>query len=289
VRRRASSRRAAICSSVISFSSGMAIPPPGIKDVSLGTMGKCVYCGSETPPLTKEHIVPRGLNGHLYLDEASCEDCRKITAEFEREVQNKMFWLLRYDRNIRGLKDKHPEIPIKAFLNDGSVGRTKAPSEAIPLGAYFPIFGPAKMLEKHLNLSHERQHLGVRYFIDLNRIEASRKIGIQGFPSEIPVFSFKRMLCKIAHCTAVAEYGLDRFEPFLCDLIRGKSKEFENFLEANPKAFQRHEEDLHTIEFITDGDLLIAEIRLFASIGAPFYYVVTGRAKRAPFPRNTSV
>ncbi len=289
-RRTASSRRLAICSSVIFLLSSvfMTLPPPGISDVALRTIGKCVYCGDDRSRLTKEHIVPRGLNGHVYLDEASCEVCRKETAEFEREVQNKMFWLLRYDRNIRGLKDKYQKIPFKAFLSDGSTSVVKAPSEAIPLGAYFPIFGPARLLEKHLNLPHQQYRLALRSFVDLSRIEASRGLGIEGIPGEVPLVAFKRMLCKIAHCSAVGEFGIERFEPFLCDLIRGTANNFSDYLETDPVAHPNDRQFLHIIDFITDGDLLITEIRLFASIGGPFYYIVTGRAKGGPFQRYTS-
>jgi hypothetical protein len=258
----------------------------GLPDICLRFIGKCVYCASDSQ-LSKEHIVPRGLNGHLYLDAATCEDCRRATEKFEREVQNDMFWLLRYDRNIRGLKDKHAAIPFRATLTDGSVGVVKAPSEAIPLGAYFPMFGRAKMLESRFNLPHLPPSLALRYFVDLGRIEASKEMGIQGIPSTVPVASFKRMLCKIAHCSAVGELGIDRFEPFLCDLIRGKANDFSPFLETELASLPADQECLHVIDFITDGDLLITEIRLFASIGAPYYYVVTGRAKGDPFPRNT--
>src|SRR6202022_617921 len=45
-------------------------------------------------------------------------------------------------------------------------------------------------------------------------------------------FTYGRMICKIAHALAVAEYGADSFTPFLPDVILGKSPHLTHYLSA---------------------------------------------------------
>lgn len=54
-------------------------------------IGKCIYCGRTDGPLSREHIIPKGLNGEWTLIEASCEYCREITSRFERDFLKKAF------------------------------------------------------------------------------------------------------------------------------------------------------------------------------------------------------
>lgn len=55
-------------------------------------VGACIYCGDPEPPLTREHVLPRGLGGNeapdgfanaLVLQNASCQSCQKITQRIE--------------------------------------------------------------------------------------------------------------------------------------------------------------------------------------------------------------
>jgi hypothetical protein len=140
------------------------------------------------------------------------------------------------------------------------------------------------MLEEHL--MQPPRGLALRYFVDLSRIEAALKGGMDGIPSEVPLRSFVRMLCKIAHCSAVAEYGLDGFEPLLCEVIRGDAHDWSQFVEAEAEVQPNDCEYLHTADFFTNGRLLVVAIRLFASIGAPHYSVVTGRVDGPQFQRG---
>ncbi len=35
--------------------------------VTFKPVGKCIYCGTKQPPLTREHVVPYGLGGeHVF-------------------------------------------------------------------------------------------------------------------------------------------------------------------------------------------------------------------------------
>src|ERR1700681_3245115 len=75
-------------------------------------VGVCIYCGDTTPPLTREHILPRGLGGNvaphgqtqaLVLQKATCEQCRLITSRLEEECLRPM---MNYARARLGLKRK---------------------------------------------------------------------------------------------------------------------------------------------------------------------------------------
>ncbi len=287
-RRSASSLRLAICSSV-SFGSSSFVMLPILtrKTGVVRTVGRCIYCPPNKPaiqPLEVEHMVPRGLGGYYFLREASCQECRKITHGFEHDVINNMFWVLRVQRNVRGLKSKHPKIPVKIFTADGSVERIRIPPDEIPFGATFPIFKRALLFTNRGG--NERDGMKLRYYVDQSRIASAKESGIHGMPSEIPVRSFVRMLCKIAHCTAIADFGIDAFEPLLPELILGKSYNYwRDLVGTEDEPFRCIPEEIHECETFTNGEMLLVKIQLFASIGAPVYHVITGRL-REPLPQH---
>ena len=44
---------------------------------------RCIYCEEGKPPITREHVMPRGLGGGIIYPKASCEECRKVIHEVE--------------------------------------------------------------------------------------------------------------------------------------------------------------------------------------------------------------
>jgi len=93
---------------------------------------------------------------------------------------------------------------------------------------------------------------------------------------------FARMLAKIAHAFAAADVGLDGFEPLLIDFILDKSNVEPNFfigsIDLSPELDILHRTSLETAQ-IVDKQYLVANIRLFAKIGAPQYRVVVGKMR----------
>ena len=61
------------------------IPTNINKPKTYGPLGKCLYCEKLPPEVTlsKEHIIPLGLGSGAIFLKASCEECRKITHQFE--------------------------------------------------------------------------------------------------------------------------------------------------------------------------------------------------------------
>jgi hypothetical protein len=94
--------------------------------------------------------------------------------------------------------------------------------------------------------------------------------------------TFARLIAKIAHCITVRAEGIDGFEPFLTDIIRGKDLSklwyFIGGLDTRPTPYGR---PLSTSLWVGEpgrkDDFIFAEIRLFADLGAPIYYAIVGQ------------
>jgi 5-methylcytosine-specific restriction endonuclease McrA len=50
------------------------------------SIGRCIYCRTTDGPLTREHVIPKGLGGHLVLHEATCTPCQKLIGKIETAV-----------------------------------------------------------------------------------------------------------------------------------------------------------------------------------------------------------
>jgi hypothetical protein len=125
---------------------------------------------------------------------------------------------------------------------------------------------------------------------------------VQQFPegTRVGVIEFNerpyaRMLAKAAHAFAVAEHGLDFFEPLLTDFILGKTDiDSHYFVGCFPQINlpPPEEEPLHRMSFETADTggqrYLVAKMRLFAKLGAPQHHVVVGRLPSLVSAESTS-
>jgi hypothetical protein len=94
---------------------------------------------------------------------------------------------------------------------------------------------------------------------------------------------FGRLIAKIAHGISVVRFGINGFQPFLSHIILGKDLSKMWYYVGGdpirpPKPINSH---LLTRIFIApeqiERDLIFAEIRLFANLGAPIYYAIVGQ------------
>jgi hypothetical protein len=53
-------------------------------------IGRCIYCDASGVALSDEHVIPFALNGNLVIEDASCEDCRKLTSANEGIIARRM-------------------------------------------------------------------------------------------------------------------------------------------------------------------------------------------------------
>jgi hypothetical protein len=87
-----------------------------------------------------------------------------------------------------------------------------------------------------------------------------------------------RSIAKIAHGAAVAELGLDTFEPFLPDIILGHDPYISHYVGS--KIGKGHKRiALHEISLTLQGGFIVAQVQLFARLGLRPYIAVVGRSK----------
>jgi len=95
---------------------------------------------------------------------------------------------------------------------------------------------------------------------------------------------FVRMLAKIAHAQAIADFGIGCFRPFLTDLILGKTLIGSHYIGGGPPLSEgnaAHEDVLHivrsTYALRDNVSYLVVRIKLFACFDMPRYQVVVGQ------------
>jgi HNH endonuclease len=235
--------------------------------VKFAPIGCCIYCGSTEPPLTDEHIIPQGLGGREFLRDASCESCRVKTGKFEEVVQRGMVWALRRTLGMRGKRRPPSHIPAAGW-RDGKPYAEVTMHDKIAVKGALPVFSrPPGLLVGQTYLDDAPLQTVVFY-------EASQigHFGKAGATAHVDPMATIRMLAKIAHATAVGLCGLDGFDPFLVDLILGRSEAWNMLVGAAPIQKPPAENGVgHSIivsRSTAEGfdGLLWGRIRLFAEI-----------------------
>lgn len=248
---------------------------------------RCIYRwpkANPPGPFGREHIIARNLGGKLVLRNASCRACEGlINREIETPVLSQTWvsprahlglpsskpkttsrigrWTDNGEElpsNFAGLSFRFEEVPLpdRAFvimlldLLPPGILEGRAPTEK------FPATGMAI----HASGPWAEPNPGER-------------VGI--FEPFDPVV-LGRFLAKVAHGAAVASFGLDGFEPFLPDLIKGNAAEISHHVGGSGKRGRRRPA-LHRVALGTRCGLLLADIQLFAKFGLPPYQVVVGR------------
>lgn len=241
--------------------------------------GFCIYCGDATDtaesPLYDEHIVALGLGGALVLPKASCAICSERTRSFERTVLNELLVMPRAYFSMR-----EPRRARRSAQAGAATLRWKPVSPADHPHAFFlprfarpGIFGSRQFTEKFVMQQPAAETcIGQRIF-DPDR-------GAQFMQTFTPDL-FCKMLAKIAHGAAVAELGLNAFEPWLPKLIGGDWPYLSHYIGATRWKLVTTG-TLHQIWLRLQYGYLIATVRLFARYGFQGYDVVVGRAVQLP-------
>ena len=250
-------------------------------------IGFCIYCkaSGSSVLLTDEHIIPYGLGGRFLFLQASCKECEKITSKFERKCLREMLGNFRIHSNYPTRRKKErPKSLIANIIVDGQIEAKEVPVEDHPSIIILPGFHPPGLLRGESNLKVHRE---VRFWFKdiqgdvqsrIKRIDAEKVRMNQAFPAG----AFFRLLAKIAHGFAIAQYGPKAFKPFLPDLILDHCQNIPDYIGNVPEDFPQDAipEALHEIKLQrkeTEGAIyLVANIQLFANLGAPIYQVVVG-------------
>lgn len=197
----------------------------------LATIGQCIYCRRSDRALSREHIVPYGLNGEWVLEEASCTKCRDITSRFETDVLRNCLLTVRTKLNLR---TRHTHNRPKEFSllikKDNREEEIRVPVQEHLTLMMLPLFKLPAYLDQR---SYEK---GIDLVVPPTVVQIggppieqlAKRYNPQSISSRVkyqPV-AFARLLAKIAYGFAVARFGLDKTQgAYVLPPIRGKSED----------------------------------------------------------------
>lgn len=246
---------------------------------------ECIYCGWNADPerLSKEHVIPYGLDGAIILPRASCPKCSEITRDFETVCLKNMLKQFRTHTKLRSRKGNFPEVLAIRATRDGQRRNELVPVKDHPLILVLPVFEPPGILigrDPFLNI----QKGGAMIWRDDE--EFARRLKLHGdqdadvaVPQLVDPQAFGKMLAKIGHSFAVGMFGQQVFRPFLKDAILNTRTNYTNWVGGAHKDIQG--DGLHLID-TREGmsrlgqRLLSVAIRLFQAYGMPTYEVIVG-------------
>lgn len=194
--------------------------------ITTRTINKCIYCGSNGPELTDEHVIPYALNGQYILKKASCPQCQKITSAFESNILKHNWGDFRkgVGFNTRNKRKKN-EIGVQIKDKNGEEKTLFLPKEKQIVYIILPEYEvPGYILDKNntgikvVGTTHFSRcpNMSVKEFIE--KYDISEFI----FSSTYSYSDLPRLLMKIAYGMAVFQYGYDCFEenyvlPYILD------------------------------------------------------------------------
>jgi hypothetical protein len=251
--------------------------------VKFSPVGLCIYCGAKDA-LTAEHIIPRCLNGDLILPKASCRPCSKITGQFEQICCRRIMGPVRIRMNLKtsNPKERPDRLSFHVMAADGTFNTVSEsvrdhPTELL-LFAFssprillgLPAFKTGEILSKAWRFGPSIQAM----------TEVATKHRGKGISvGQFDTLAFCRLLAKIGHSLAVAQYGINSFKPLALDLILGRDDEMGHLIggkmEEQPCLPHLHAYKCGLVTVETRR-YVVAEIRLFANLGAPLYHAVIG-------------
>jgi HNH endonuclease len=205
----------------------------------LSDIGQCIYCGS-VDDLTKEHVLPYALGGHLVLNKASCKVCATVTGRLEQKLLRGHWWPY---RKKLGLQSRTPSAgaelkPIKIIKASGEVIAGQIPLEDF-VAAFIFEFAPPMILAGE---AQDGEPFAKNAFLKMlgpmptsAQVDGKPYILLQTDKVEFPVNfqsgDLMRFLAKVAHGYAISKEGLGAFEEFyLPDYILGRTKGIQNYV-----------------------------------------------------------
>lgn len=263
-------------------------PFPKRPEVRCARVGLCIYCGASTytdegGKLHEEHVVPLSINGNYVLPEASCRNCEQVTGRNEALIMRGGFRAVREYLQLRSrTKNRPSELPL-FNVNRIEGNKVMVPIEDYPVMWMIPRFDlPAQLRRPKYVSTGNPPPWSTAINFDHEKLA---KHGITNFTTnQMDVFAYVRMIAKIGHSLAVSRYGLSHFIPFLRHIILHETgPEAFEFIGGRPEG-PHDTDELHglTLRTLQVGTriLLVAEIRLFATLGAPIHLAVVGELRR---------
>jgi hypothetical protein len=253
----------------------------------------CIYCGSNVPPLGKEHILAYGLGGTLILPRASCKKCEAKTKGFEETVLRRMFgpYRIRFDMPTRNPEQRPEKLPFQVVKRDGSILIVTIDAKEHPGSITFPIYPePGVLVGRGNNASFQMGM--VSSIIDFPRVKALAEMhGGKGLTLGVADFNaMARLLAKTAYSYCFAEFGgrigefggiRAGYRPLVLDLIAGDPDCCPTRCVGcvpgdpveEPEQGVAHRMTVSDVKADDGTDYLVVDIRLFALLPSPVYRV----------------
>ena len=245
--------------------------------------GRCIYCGTSQPPLSREHIIPLSLGGNLLIPKASCKVCAKIiNSEIETPIAHHEWGLFRSKRTFPTRRKKKRKTHITIQGRDGVQRSIPIGHHSTPVPMY--KFGEARILAGlPLGLGDDQRWTMVM----LSRHDEEMAMQ-QRFPEWNRTHTFRamphrfaRLIAKIGHGYGTAELGFGTFTPLTTDLILGRSDDYYFYVGGSwdIDAAIPGGNHITNISFrFTSSHTAwaVVDIRLFSAVETPSYHVVVG-------------
>jgi len=256
--------------------------------------GRCIFCGDGAAELTKEHILPKAIDGDMVIPKATCDICQKNVGKMEDRIHRRQLLGPRSYLGLKGhgsFRDKRKRFPLKVETVDGE-GSVLVDREDHPAMLLFPRYSIPSWFEgiEEKPAFTSAPAVTTRFFnVDYDLLW--RKYGIlRPVVGQCLFDDWNRYLAKIAHCIAVAGFGVDGFVPLLHERIldeRPLTRSLQHFVgcSPNPPPVEKGMHFIRVCELERAGvRYFYVDIQLFSLFDMPLYAVLTGLAPGTPVP-----
>lgn len=241
-------------------------------------VGKCIYCFRKGLSLSREHIIPFGLNGELVLQKASCDECKKMTSKFERVVMRGILHPVRVVKNFKTYHGHTKKLPVWVNIA-GEQKWISIPIEEYGAVIVLPLFAPPAYLEGSTSLGNQKMKIvtvAIRREGGMPVKEIKVKYGLNNveFRFQFNPSDFVALIAKIAYGFSILCYGVDAFAVNnLLPLIKKESSDITMWFgsESSPKIYTNQ----ISVELDHTGEYLLSRVSYFGCV----YIVVVGKLK----------
>lgn len=225
--------------------------------------------------------MPYGLSGEQILKKASCKNCARVTAKFERDVLRNMVAVIRAKLNLKSRRMKERPTVYNLGIGRGDQRRNiELQTDQHPGALAMPFYAPAKRLNNipgpdlppvaNVMLGYDRDLL-LGYAGERGKVDAA-------IPNTHDLASLPRMIAKIGYCFAMSCIPAQHWEVlYPINAILGFSSDIHEGVGASLDPIDGSDEGLHQMILEPIGGDMTAFVRLFPELGMPWYHVVVGR------------
>ena len=253
-------------------------------------VGQCIYCGIvDLPPGMKrfhdEHIVPLALNGALILPEASCRQCeRTINKEIENRLLTEEYARFRAKHGLPTRRPKDRKKTVRLPSINGGWIKVPASEYTAPVPLY--QFETARILSGALPVpnSHAWTIAILGGGEEEVRLQKKYPLWTKEHTFRIEPYQFARFVAKVAYGFAVANMGVDCFQPLANDIILGRSDDYFRLVGSEPRdpppagwpdGGQHHFSIV--VRFVQRSvGLVVVDTKFFGKAETPVYHAVVG-------------